>query len=711
MAASKKNKQIYETLSLEGELLNCVSYSTYYNRIPLFTSFRLFNGGEQDMENLTVTISGSNRLILPAQITVGKISAQSSVEVKTPSLLNPKYLAEREQPEVCTVTVDVSCGKDGICSLSSDVTAISMESWSGLSGNAEMIAAFVRPRLSDCQKILAEAGLQLKTWGFSKEWSGYAGNDKNAVMYAFASVFSAVRNLNIERGEAADPTQIIEIGNLAEIVNEKMATPLAMAIFTASCLEAARLNPVILVGKSKIGVGVWLYESCFNTTLLDDMSVVERYVSAGVDNLAIVDADDLFAHKNASFTTSASHFTTALYSDKFESLIDVKRCRIGGIFPMPIKIGKGSAYEILGDKQFSYEAKPESLINADKLALAGKATKDRSWERRLLDLSMKNNLLCFRYNKDCVHLLISDPDDLVTKLRDGVSLTLLHNQTRIEDARYFGSGEGIRNLGELIRIELSSGIVRAYSGEQALAENVQTLIRKGKATQEEVGANTLYLALGFLQWKRKDEKEFKYAPIVLLPVNVKKIKNQGIILEFGEDFTVNTTLFEFLHQEFGIDIRGLEDETLSPRKIIAVVRSRTSDMRGWLVHEDVYLAQFTFAGYAMWKDVRENMNIYKRNPLIASLLSNANMFEDNRRRAPRKGAHAAALRFLAVLSRGGVLPRHDVRAARTSRHGQKPDDNQHDSERPRRGQTRALRGGKTRRSGSREKQIKRHRAR
>jgi len=633
MAANKKNKQLYEGLVLDGELLNWVSYATYYNRVPLFTSFRLMNGGEEDIENLVITVTGSNKLILPAQIKIDKLSAESSMEVKAPSLLNPKYLAELEDVEDCTVTVSVTSGKSEVCSIKSDVKAISMESWSGLYGNSEMLSAFVRPRLSDCQKILAEAGLQLKTWGYSQEWSGYSGNDKNAVMYAFASVFSAVRNLNIERGEACDATQLIKLGNIAEIVNEKRATPLALAVFTASCLEAAKLNPVILIGKSKIAVGVWLYESCFNTTLQDDMSVIERYVSAGVNNLAIVDADDLFAHKNASFTTAASHFASALLSNKYESCIDIKRCRIGGIFAMPIKVGKGASYEILGDKQFSYEAKPESLIEADKLALERKATKNRNWERRLLDLSLKNNLLSFRYNKDCVHLLITNLNAFVDKLHEVNSLALLHNQTKLEDAQFFGLGNKVRTLEELIKIELNSGVVRSYSGEAALAENVQALIRKGKATQEEVGANTLYLALGFIKWKRKDEKDFKYAPIVLLPVGVRKTKTQGVALDFSDDFTVNTTLFEFLYQEFGIDVRGIEDEKLTPSQILAVVRSRTSNMKGWLVYEDVYLAQFTFAGYAMWRDVRDNMETYKRNPLIASLLTNTNQFSGNKLRA------------------------------------------------------------------------------
>ncbi|MDE6850478.1 MAG: DUF4011 domain-containing protein, partial [Clostridia bacterium] len=497
-------------------------------------------------------------------------------------------------------------------------------------GNAEMLAAFFRPRRSDCQKILAEAGLQLKTWGYSKEWSGYSGNDKNALMYAFASMYSAVRNLNIEREECTDSTELVRVGNLAELVPSRTATPLAMAVYMASCLEAAKFNPVIVVGKNKIGVGVWLHESCFNSPTEDDMSVIERYVSAGVNNLAIVDVDDLFAHKNASFATASTHFATQLQQGKFDACIDIKRCRIGGIFPMPIKVGGGSSYEILDNNRYSYDAKPEKLIDADSLSLQRKATKNRNWERRLLDLSLKNNLLNFRYQRDSVHLLLTDLKVFLEKIEDKPSLSILPNQTKLEDALCFGLGNKVKTLGELVSIELNSQIVRSYSGESGLNETVQTLIRKGKSSMEEVGANTIYLALGFLKWRHPDEKEFKYAPVVLLPVNLKRTKTQGVTMELGGDYVVNTTLLEFLKQEFGIDIRGVEDEKLSPVEILAVFRAKTANMKGWLVYEDVYLAQFTFAGYAMWRDVKDNIEIYNQNPLIAGLLENTNKFGDNK---------------------------------------------------------------------------------
>ena len=40
---TKTRKKQNDTIELEGELLNTVSYSTYFCRMPLFTSFRIFN--------------------------------------------------------------------------------------------------------------------------------------------------------------------------------------------------------------------------------------------------------------------------------------------------------------------------------------------------------------------------------------------------------------------------------------------------------------------------------------------------------------------------------------------------------------------------------------------------------------------------------------------------------------------------------------------
>ena len=162
--ATKAQKPV-ETIEIEGEILNSVSYATFYCRLPLFTSFKIFNTDVESANDITVSVSGSTPLILPADIHIEEIPHESSVEAIPQNILNPKYLAELEQPEGCTVSVRLTCGKELVCALEANVTALPIDCWSGLSGNAEMLASFVRPKIADCQKIQAEAGLQLKTWG------------------------------------------------------------------------------------------------------------------------------------------------------------------------------------------------------------------------------------------------------------------------------------------------------------------------------------------------------------------------------------------------------------------------------------------------------------------------------------------------------------------------------------------------------------------
>ena len=156
---------------------------------PLFTSFKIFNRDVESAMDLCVSVNGSTSLILPTDVKIEEIPHESSVEAIPQNVLNPKYLAEIDQPENCTVQVRLTCGGDVVCELNADVQVLPIDFWGGLSGNAEMLSSFVRPKIADCQKILAEAGLQLKTWGYSSEFSGYSGTDKNGVRNAAASIF------------------------------------------------------------------------------------------------------------------------------------------------------------------------------------------------------------------------------------------------------------------------------------------------------------------------------------------------------------------------------------------------------------------------------------------------------------------------------------------------------------------------------------------
>ena len=254
-------------------------------------------------------------------------------------------------------------------------------------------------------------------------------------------------------------------------------------------------------------------------------------------------------------------------------------------------------------------------------------SKEEYWQRRLLDLSPKNNALNFRYMRDCLHIYAADISAFCSALENCNKYTL--SITPSSENAKFGDLSN-KNSAELIDLEMKSAKMRCFAPSDGLEEVAASLIRKAQLCEEEAGANTLYLALGFLKWRVCDDKEDKYAPIVLLPARLRRQKNLGIILHTGEEYEVNEALIEFLKREFEIDLRGIDFKGLSPQEIICLFRAKTAHITGCIVYDDIYLAQFTFARYAMWADIKNNIDTFSENPLIASLINNENRLLNNK---------------------------------------------------------------------------------
>jgi hypothetical protein len=158
---------------------------------------------------------------------------------------------------------------------------------------------------------------------------------------------------------------------------------------------------------------------------------------------------------------------------------------------------------VLGEEESSPYLAPKELKERKNLALSGKQTKDKQWERRLLDLSLKNALLNFLPEKS-VHLAVISPDKLYETLENGEEFTLAGVNPDFEKVTVnrvkFGANAETRNLKDLIALENSSGVIRTFSRLGEMNETLARLIRKNKESDEEAGAKILYLAFGFLKW-------------------------------------------------------------------------------------------------------------------------------------------------------------------------------------------------------------------
>ena len=78
-------------------------------------------------------------------------------------------------------------------------------------------------------------------------------------------------------------------------------------------------------------------DSCFLDTVSDDTARISEYISEGINNLSFFDIDDLFIGKNAAYSTSEVHFAQKLKGGSYERYVDIRRCRIARILPLPLK--------------------------------------------------------------------------------------------------------------------------------------------------------------------------------------------------------------------------------------------------------------------------------------------------------------------------------------------------------------------------------------
>ncbi len=643
MASKKSAKNtLKEAVTLSYKLQRFVSYADFFNRVPLFISLQVSNQSSETIDDIDVVIENASGLLLPFSKHLEHLPFESTVEIATEDVLSPLYLTEISEITVQPVTIKALSGATVIVEECAEVTVLPFDYWSGRSGNAELLSCFSRPKIADCLRVLSEAQEQLKKWGIACEWRGYAEGDKNKIRQIAAAIFSVLKKNSIEKSAAEfqyeDP---MPVGDITKILKTRVGTSFELTLFIVSCLECANLHPVIVVGEKSVSCGVWLYDNCFLDSVSDDTVLLQKYISGGINNISGFDVEDVFSGRNVNFTASEKHFAQKLDGGYFDTVIDVKRCRLARIYSLPLKVKGIKGYELLGDDETNIEAAPQNLSGIKKLSVDGKATKNKQWERRLLDLSLKNSLLNFKPDKNCLHIVSSDINATFGGLSSHSEYAVLEKPTdgrgMIDDLSFFGSASRLSALSALLEVELKNKRIRTYSSKDEVNDVMRYLIKKAKTAEEEAGANVIYLAFGFLKWYENGVGEPKYAPLILCPAKIEKSKGgKGYAVRFTDDeMQVNTTLLEFLLREYKIDIRGLDNiaSGIQISEIIAMVKMEILNMKNWDVVEEVYLANFSFARYAMWNDVRKNIDKFRKNPMVKSLLNNRleitnNVFED-----------------------------------------------------------------------------------
>ncbi|MFO0060512.1 MAG: DUF4011 domain-containing protein, partial [Planctomyces sp.] len=186
------------------------------------------------------------------------------------------------------------------------------------------------------------------------------------------------------------------------------------------------------------------------------------------------------------------------------------------------------------------------------------------------------------------------------------------------------------HLERAVALDLLQQNELAASAEPApLQLRLTELYRQARSDLAEGGSNTLFLALGFLRWRRtsQDSRQF-LAPLLLLPVQLHRQHASAPfeLVAHADDPQFNSTLVQLLKRDFQCDLSRVEtqlptdDSGLDVAGILQLVRQLVRPVRGLEVLEDVALATFSFARHLLWKDLVDRGDVLEENRLIHYLV-------------------------------------------------------------------------------------------
>lgn len=156
-------------------------------------------------------------------------------------------------------------------------------------------------------------------------------------------------------------------------------------------------------------------------------------------------------------------------------------------------------------------------------------------------MSMRNSLLNFRVTKNSVQLVVDSLHELEDALADGKEFQIFHRPNDMvnspRDNKIYEAINKESPWVTLIKSEFKYNRVRTFLDEATLGKQIQTLYRTAKTSMEENGANTMYIALGFLKWYETNISEKpRYAPLVLLPIDIiRKSAQRGYVFRLRDD--------------------------------------------------------------------------------------------------------------------------------------------------------------------------------
>lgn len=622
-----------------------ISYLHVQNNVPVVRSIQLTNQSDRALTTVEVLVSCDPAFVEPQKLVFERLEPGETRRI-APLDLQPShsYLANLSESEKARIVVEARTDGASAGSASRPIEVLAYDQWAGTRALPELLAGFCTPNAPAVDRILATAAEQLQAR--QATLNGYQSKNREAVWAQISAVYNAIASMNLQYSDppASFGKDGQKIRTPDRMKSGGVGTCLDLAMLAASCLEQAGLNPIVLFQEGHAWVGCWLLKTQFPVATVEDVQAVRKRVDSG--ELLVFEATGLAQTSRPSLRVMHERGIAHLKDEaKFRFVIDIARAREQRILPLPAREAAAVQSERAAAVVPVIEESPAlprldptvlpetALENPENETPAGRLSR---WKSRLLDMTLRNRMLNFKPSQSNLRLLVPDPAHLEDALADGKEFKVRAMPKVMEGADPRSAEVHVQRVGrqateEIARDAMAKHELLAMLEDGDLDGRLLTVHKTARDSLEEGGSNTLFLTLGFLEWREAEKAEVKHrAPLVLVPVSMTRQSVHGgfRIKRHDDETIINPTLRQYLKEEFKISIPALENPPTDEKgvdvaAIWQAVRLGINHITGWEVSTEVYLANLSFAKYLMWVDLQTRTEQLKQSRVVRHLIDHA----------------------------------------------------------------------------------------
>ncbi|HBF07992.1 MAG: DNA helicase [Gammaproteobacteria bacterium] len=639
-------EQSSSKVALSISVAEKINYACHQSSFSILRDIAIDNVSEDVISDLKLTMTCSPAFVKKKSWTIDRIAPNGLIHIKDRDVtLDGGFLLSLNEAMKGELTFTLVHGEDVLVTQEVPVQLLAASEWGGFGYMPELLAAFVTPNDPAVDRVLGRAAQVLRKANKPDAIDGYNSGSRERVWSLAAAIYVAIAEM--QSAYALPPTSFEENGQKirlpSKIEEAKVATCLDTTLLFAAAFEQAGLNPFIVSTKGHACVGLWLQPDEFSSVLVDSAEGIRQRLP--LHELLLIETTYVTNHPLVPFSRAVKKGAEQVSLDMdadFVFAVDVKRARAHSIAPLSLYSNQissvdGDASE--GNTAEMHIALEEAPNLPDFTSLEGElidastpAGRLDRWQRKLLDLSARNPLLNHKPGRKSLTFICPDPGELEDMLASGEKITIaslpkLSSHAQDDDVHEQRTGQDITD--NYARDALQKKQLLVKTTPEQLDKSVVEIYRQAQTALKESGSNTLFLAIGFLQWQPADKSDARYAaPLILMPVTLerKSVKNGVKMTSNDDEPRFNTTLLELLKKDFAIDIQGLsgalpQDESgIDVALIWNHVRHAVKDVPGFEVTEDVVLGHFSFAKYLMWRDLIDRSDKLQDNLVVKHLL-------------------------------------------------------------------------------------------